>query len=167
MARRSNPARRVVSGALAGVAGTLAMDLVWYARARRQGSAVDFAAWEITRSLDRWEDAPAPGQMGRKVIARVTGVDPPVQRAAAISNVMHWSYGTSWAAAYALAFRRRPWWAGPALGVAVWCSDYVTLPLAGLYEPIWKYDAATLGKDLSAHVVFGVATDATLRALTA
>jgi hypothetical protein len=60
--------------------------------------------------------------------------------------------------------RRRPWWHGPALGAVVWASGYVTLPLAGVYEPIWRYDLATLGKDLSAHLVFGTATDAVVRA---
>lgn len=167
MARRSDPVRRVVAGALAGAVGTLAMDLVWYARARRGGSEAGFAEWEIVRDLSSWDDAPAPGQMGRKVIAAATGVDPPVEQAAAISNAMHWVYGTSWAAAYALALPRRPWWAGPALGFAVWMSDYVTLPLAGLYRPIWDYDAATLAKDLSAHLAFGTATDVALRALRA
>jgi hypothetical protein len=153
------------AGALAGAAGTLAMDLVWYARARRQGSDARFTEWEVTRKLERWTDAPAPAQMGRKIIAAVTGQDPPVDYAAALSNTMHWGYGVSLGAAYAAAFRRPPWWGGLALGAAVWASDYVTLPLAGVYEPIWKYDAATLSKDLSAHLVFGAATDAVLRGL--
>jgi hypothetical protein len=166
MARRRPPVRRVVLGALAGVAGTLAMDRVWYLRARRDGSDAGFIEWEVVRDLDSWDDAPAPGQMGRKLVAAVAR-DPPVQQAAAISNAMHWIYGTSWAAGYALAFPRRPWWAGPALGATLWASDYVTLPLAGVYEPIWKYDAATLAKDLSAHLVFGTTTDITLRALRA
>jgi hypothetical protein len=47
----------------------------------------------------------------------------------------------------------------------VWSSDYVALPLAGVYKPIWKYDARTLYEDLSAHVVFGTAGDAALRLL--
>jgi hypothetical protein len=46
----------------------------------------------------------------------------------------------------------------------VWSSDYVTLPLAGVYQPIWKYDAKTLAKDASAHVVYGMVTDLVLRA---
>jgi hypothetical protein len=167
MTRRSTFLRRAVLGALAGAAGTLAMDLVWYGRARRGGSDAGFAEWELVRDLDSWDDAPAPGQMGRKIVAALTGADPPVERAAAISNAMHWIYGPSWAAAYALAFPRRPWWAGPALGATVWLSDYVTLPLAGVYEPIWEYDAASLAKDLSAHLVFGAATDVTARAVQA
>jgi hypothetical protein len=105
--------------------------------------------------------------MGRKIIAAVTGADPPVERAAAISNTMHWAYGTSLAAAYALAFPRPPWWGGLALGAGVWASDYITLPLAGVYKPIWRYEAATLAKDLSAHLVFGMATAAALRIVQA
>jgi uncharacterized membrane protein YagU involved in acid resistance len=80
---------------------------------------------------------------------------------------MHWGYGVTWGVGYALfTGPRRPVWQGPAFGALVWSSDYVTLPLAGVYEPIWKYDIPTLYKDLSAHVVFGTAADAALRVLT-
>jgi hypothetical protein len=161
MARLSSALR----GALAGAAGTLAMDLLWYRRYRRGGGESSFAGWEITRDVGSWDDAPAPGQMGRKLIQTLTGRDVPVERAAALSNLMHWSYGVGWTAAYSQLGARRPLWLGPAFGAAVWSSDYVTLPLAGLYQPIWKYDAATLAKDLSAHLVFGTAADATLRLL--
>jgi hypothetical protein len=53
-----------------------------------------------------------------------------------------------------------------ALGTVVWLSGYVILPLARVYKPIWKYDARTLGKDLTAHLVYGSATGAALAALT-
>src|SRR4051795_4093182 len=102
MAHRPPAVQRLLRGALAGAAGTLAMDLLWYSRARRGGSDAAFLRWEVVRDLQTWDDAPAPGQVGRKIVATVTGADPPVARAAAISNVMHWAYGTSWAAAYAL-----------------------------------------------------------------
>lgn len=35
---------------------------------------------------------------------------------------------------------RRRGWRGPAYGTGVWLSDYVTLPVLGLYEPMWRYD---------------------------
>jgi hypothetical protein len=41
----------------------------------------------------------------------------------------------------------------------------VILPLAKVYEPIWKYDTKTLGKDLSVHLVYGAATTAAFAAL--
>jgi hypothetical protein len=48
----------------------------------------------------------------------------------------------------------------------VWIAGYAVLPLAGVYKPIWEYDARTLGEDLSAHLVFGAATSAVFAALT-
>ena len=55
---------------------------------------------------------------------------------------------------------------GLPFGATVWASDYVILPAAKLYEPIWDYDAKTLANDLSAHLVYGLATAATLRVLS-
>jgi hypothetical protein len=165
MRRERHLVSTIARGAAAGAIGTLAMDLVWYVRFRRGGGEAEFADWEITKGLDSWEQAPAPGQMGRKLL-QLAGVDVPIEQAGLLSNIMHWGYGSTWVAAYAALLPRRRWWAGPALGAAVWSSDYVVLPLAGLYEPIWRYDAKTLAKDLSAHLVFGTASDAALRILT-
>ena len=33
-------------------------------------------------------------------------------------------------------------------------------PLAGLYQPIWEYDAKALTSDLSAHLAYGAGTGA-------
>jgi hypothetical protein len=160
------PIAALTRGLAAGALATLAMDLVWYARYRRGGGKSSFAGWEVTGDVTSWDEAPAPGQVGRKAIGAVTGRDVPVERAAAVSNAMHWIYGSSWAAVYGLlGARGRPWWSGPAFGSLVWGSGYVVLPLAGVYEPIWRYDAQTLLKDWSAHLVFGTTADATLRAL--
>ena len=156
--------RTLLRGVLAGAAGTLAMDLLWYSRHRRSGGTDSFAEWEVAGDVESWDDAPAPGRMGHKLLA-LAGHEPPVERAAGITNAMHWGYGTAWAAAYAVLARRRRWWAGPAFGAFVWGSDYVVLPLAGIYEPIWRYDVPALAGDLSAHVVYGVVTDAALRVL--
>jgi hypothetical protein len=163
MRRDRQLASTLARGAAAGAIGTLAMDVVWYVRYRRGGGDDEFADWEITKDPGSWEQAPAPGQMGRKLL-QLAGVDVPVERAAALSNFMHWVYGSTWTAAYAL-LPRHPWWAGPALGAAVWSSDYVALPLAGIYQPIWRYDVPTLAKDLSAHLVFGTTADVALRVL--
>jgi hypothetical protein len=169
IARVHSVGRQAARGVAAGVLGTLAMDLVWYARYRRGGGEDPFAAWEVTSRIEDWEAAPAPARMGRKLVRAATGRDVPVERAAALSNVMHWGYGTTWAAGYAVLVaagrRRRAWWHGPAFGALVWSSDYVTLPLAGVYEPIWRYDLPTLWQDLSAHLVFGTVADGALRVL--
>ena len=46
-------------------------------------------------------------------------------------------------------------------GAAVAGSVRAVLPSAKLYRPIWEYDARTLAKDLSVHLVYGAATSAT------
>jgi hypothetical protein len=53
-----------------------------------------------------------------------------------------------------------------AFGASVWAASYVVLPAAKLYKPIWEYDRVTLAKDLSAHLVYGVATATALRLLS-
>jgi hypothetical protein len=55
---------------------------------------------------------------------------------------------------------------GVPFGATVWGSDYVTPPILGLYEPIWKYDLKTLANDLSAHLVYGLVTASAWRALS-
>ena len=51
-------------------------------------------------------------------------------------------------------------------GATVWATGYVVLPEAGLYQPIWKYDAKTLAWDLSAHLACGAGTGTTFWLLT-
>jgi hypothetical protein len=46
-------------------------------------------------------------------------------------------------------------------------QSYAVLVPAKLYKPIWEYDVPTLAKDLSAHLVYGLAAAATLRVLAA
>jgi uncharacterized membrane protein YagU involved in acid resistance len=55
---------------------------------------------------------------------------------------------------------------GLLFGAAVWAAGYVVLPAAKLYKPIWEYDRKTLAKDLSAHLVYGLATATAMRLLS-
>ena len=86
-----------------------------------------------------------------------------------ISTAAHWAYGSSAAAMYGVvagsARRPRPAYGLP-FGATVWASGYVVLPQAGLYQPIWKYDAKTLAWDLSAHLAYGAGTGTTFWLLT-
>jgi hypothetical protein len=43
-------------------------------------------------------------------------------------------------------------------GAAVFAGDYIALPVAGLYKPIWDYDAKTVAWDLSAYLAYGAGT---------
>jgi hypothetical protein len=47
---------------------------------------------------------------------------------------------------------------GLPFGAAVWATGYVVLPEAGIYKPIWEYDAKTLAADLGGHLAYGAGT---------
>ncbi|MCW3016190.1 MAG: hypothetical protein JWO02_3282 [Solirubrobacterales bacterium] len=171
MSSRPRPVVTVLHGLVAGAIGTAAMDLLLFCRYRRGGGDSGFVDWEFSRGLTGWDEAPAPAQMGKRVVGCVFRRELPDERAALTNNVMHWSYGTSWGALYgivAASLEDPPTVrSGVVFGSIVWAGDYVILPLAGLYEPIWEYDAKTLADDLSAHLVFGVATALMFRLLRA
>lgn len=159
----------VAAGAVAGAAGTAAMDLVLYRRYRRGGGKERFGRWELAGDVMGWDEASAPGQLGRKALRQVTGDEPPDEWARPITNIVHWATGIGWGVAYgvlASATSRRFWFRALALGPVAWLSGYVLLPLAKVYEPIWKYDARTLADDLSAHLVYGATAATSFAALS-
>ena len=161
--------RQLAVGAVAAAVGMASMDLVQYRRYRREGGKESFWRWEFAAGVTSWDEASAPGQVGQKVERLVTGRPPPDRWARTTTNLVHWATGIGWGLQYgALAGRtsRYPWIRVLALGLAVWLAGYVVLPLAGVYKPIWEYDARTLGLDLSDHLVFGAATGVVFAALT-
>ncbi|BCQ10652.1 hypothetical protein JMUB5695_04111 [Mycobacterium heckeshornense] len=163
---RLTPLGAVLRGALAGAVGTLAMDLLWYRRYKRQGGDSGFVAWETSAGLANWEDAPAPAQVGKRLVEGVFDRDLPPTRARLVNNVVHWATGVGWGALFGLisgSVSRRPLWRGPGFGAGVWLQSYAVLAPAKLYEPIWRYELKTLAKDLSAHLVYGSATDIAFR----
>lgn len=162
------PLGALTRGLIAGAAGTLAMDLVWYRRYQRGGGESRFPAWEFSSGLDNWNDASAPAKVGKRLYEGFTQRELSADYAPLTSNLMHWGYGTFWGGLYGLltgSLRSSSPIFGLPFGVAVWSSSYVSLPIAGLYKPIWEYDSATLLKDLSAHLVYGLTTAATFALL--
>ena len=158
-----NIARRVVNGIVAGAAGTLAMDALLYARYRKGGGEQGPLAWETAEGADSWDGASAPAQVARK-LASYGGVDLPATSVRTVTNAMHWAYGSNWGSLLGVA-GAKGLRAGVVLGVGVFGFDYVTLPLMGIYKPIWEYDTQVLWNDLSAHLVFGVVTGVVAEAL--
>jgi len=168
MSRPLTPAGAVFKGLLAGAIGTAAMDLVMYLRYRKDGGEQTFVDWESSAGLDDWEQAAAPAQVGKRLFEGLFQLELSPQWARTTNNVMHWSYGSLACAQYAIAAGSgsAPWIRGGiALGTTVWGSSYVVLPAAKLYKPIWKYDAGTLAKDLSAHLAYGLTAAAAFRVL--
>ena len=162
------PLAAAAAGLLAGAVGTVCLDAVQYLKYRRGGGPQSPLAWEFA-PVDSWETAPDPGQAARRMIEGFTGRKLPDRWAWPVSTAAHWAYGSAAAAGYGvLAGSSRT--ANPAYGLpfgaAVWGTGYVVLPSAGLYEPIWKYDAKTLAWDLAGHLAYGTGTATTFWLLT-
>jgi hypothetical protein len=155
------PLGTIARGLSAGAFGTLAMDLLWFVRYRRQGGESGFFTWEFCSDVHSWEEAPAPAQVGKRLLEGLFERELLPQRAALVNNVTHWAYGMLSGAQYAIvagslsAPRIRY---GLLFGASVWAVGYAVLPAAKLYKPIWEYDRQTLTKDLSAHLVYGLST---------
>jgi len=166
---RITPLGAIARGAAAGAVGTLAMDLIWYRRYRRDGGEDRFADWDFSAGTKSYDDAGAPAQVGKRIVEGVFQTELPPESAALTNNVVHWATGAQWGALYGAAAGSAAA-ASPVLGLllgaAAWGTSYVVLPLAKLYKPMWEYDAKTLAKDLSAHLVFGLATAGAFRAVS-
>ena len=152
-----------IRGVAASVPSTLAMDAFLYRRYRHDGGDAGFPAWEFSAGLARWEDAPAPALVAKRLLEGMLRREISPRYARLFNNATHWGFGLAAGGGYGLLLgsRRKPKvWQGPPFGAAVWASGYVVLPVMGVYKPIWKYDLATLRKDLGAHLVFGTAAAA-------
>lgn len=158
----------ITRGVAASAVGTLAMDAWLYRGYRHDGGSAAFAAWESSEGISSWDDAPAPARVAKRLLEAMLKRDVPPRYARALNNATHWAFGLGAGAGYGLVMssgRESKVAYGVPLGAAVWANGYVVLPLLGVYEPIWKYDLRTLGKDLEAHLVFGTVTAAAFSVL--
>jgi hypothetical protein len=165
----STPAAAIARGLLAGALGTAAMDALLYERYRRDGGESNATAWEFSAGLSSWDQAPAPAHVGKRLVEGLFDIELPAKSAPVVNNVTHWAFGIVNGAQYgivAASLKRPRIRHGLLFGAGVWSAGYVVLPAARLYKPIWEYDAKTLAKDLSAHLVYGLATATALRALS-
>lgn len=154
------PLGAILKGAVAGIVGTAAMDAVWYLRYRKGGGEQSFTEWEFT-GVEDYESAPAPAQMGKRLVEGLLDVELDPRTASPMNNVVHWATGAGWGVSHGIVHgsMARPTILGGLLtGVGAWGSSYGVLAPAGLYKPMWEYDTKTLWKDLSAHLAFGLGT---------
>jgi hypothetical protein len=164
------PIGAIVRGVIAGAVGTAAMDALLFKRYRRGGGDQAVGEWEFSEGLSSWEDAPAPAKVGKRLVEGLFRIEIPPSRVPLVNNVTHWAFGMLSGAQYGVVAGslRKPRVAyGLPFGASVWAGGYVVLPAAMLYKPIWDYDTKTLAEDLSAHLVYGFATAAAFRLLSA
>jgi len=163
------PLGAVLRGLVAGAIGTAVFDGFLFARYRQGGGESRFADWELSSGMTSWEDAPAPAHVGKRLVEGLFQVELPPSRAPLVNNVTHWAYGILNGAPFGVVAGSLPKERiiyGLPFGASVWGSGYVILPAMKLYEPIWKYDAKTLAKDLSGHLVYGLATATAMQLLS-
>lgn len=149
------PVTDVLLGAGAGIAGTLAKDGFQKLAAAASGEAGGEGA-----TPSSWEEASVPARVGHGVVAGVFQRDVPIEQHDKMMWATHLVYGGTWGALYGVveaSVKPRSMVHGLLLGGIVWSSAYVILPAAKLYKPIWKYPPKTLAKDLSYHLVYGLA----------
>jgi hypothetical protein len=155
--RPITPLAAVVGGLLAGVVGTICLDTAGYLRYRGTGGKKSPLEWEFG-PIDGWENAPDPGKVAKRGIEGFTGRELPDRWAWPLSTAMHWGYGSAAAALYGIvtgSLREPSPLYGLPFGAAVWAVGYAVLPEAGIYKPIWEYDAKTLARDLGGHLAYG------------
>lgn len=162
------PLGALFKGALAGAVGTLVMDLVWYARFRRDGGEESFLAWEFSSDTESYEDAGTPAQVGKRIVEGVFRIELDPATAGPMNNLVHWATGIGWGQLHGVvagSIAGSNPLLGLVTGTTAFLAGYTFLAPAGLYKPIWEYDAETLWKDWSAHFAYGMATGITFSML--
>jgi hypothetical protein len=160
-----SPLRALATGLAAGALGTAAMTAYQTATSMRSGRSLHDAL--VPSAPETWDDAPAPAQVGYRFVHGVFGRDASPRLAPVMTNLVHWAYGVGWGGLYGLVAGTRGGGArsGASLGTTVWGSSYAMLPAMGIYDPPWEYDATSLAKDWSYHLVYGVTTGLAFRVL--
>ena len=114
------------------------------------------------------ESSSVPAEVAKRIIRGVFHREVSEERTEQLNNAMHWLYGTSWGAAYAIAAgNRRPGTlkGGLAFGTVVWGASLVHLPAMGLAPPPWEYTPSQIAPDLGFHLVYGLGVAAAFKAV--
>lgn len=149
---------RLLSGAIAGVAATVAMTA---------------AMRHLAERLPPEERYPLPP---REIVGSVVGEDPEIahgeaiegdERMAAASLAAHALYGAATGALFALQ-PRRGIHEGAGYGVGIWTASYLGwLPAAGVLKPATQHPAERNMLMLASHLVWGATLAAGLKELEA
>lgn len=152
-------------GLAAGLVGTGLMTLAQEASSRLMSSGEDGGG---DGGPPSWDEASAPAKVARKVSTGVFDEDIDPERIPALTNGMHWAYGTAWGAVYGLAqgtVHARPAPHGLTFGTLVMGTSYAQLVPMGLSKPPWGYPPKDLATEWGFHAVYGLGVAAAFRAL--
>ncbi|WP_331755296.1 hypothetical protein OG936_38785 (plasmid) [Streptomyces sp. NBC_00846] len=88
--KQLDPLGAVGAGLAAGVIGTVCMDTVRFLRQRRAGGEHNALRWEFA-PVRTWQEAPDPGQVGKRLAEVFTLRELPDSAAFPVSTFMHWA----------------------------------------------------------------------------
>jgi hypothetical protein len=162
----------IATGIFAGAAGTAAMTAHQelrqrLGRANEQPQDPEQPSGDRSEP-DRWQSAPAPAQVGKRVIEGFLGRPVPAKAIPVLTQVMHWSYGSAWGGVYAItrkSARGRIRLLGPLFGLGVWAVSYIQLVPLGIYEPPWSYPLSSIADEIGYHLVYGATVATAYNAL--
>ena len=144
------PIRRMVCGALAGLAGTATLTLLSAGEERRRGRAPVYD----------------PGLMVGRLAARYLGVELTDRQRQAAGLLMRWPYGALWGLALGAAPSLGSWvlW-GTALGGAAFGFELIALPLVGATPRLRQWGRSEIAVDAVNTFTYGLVTSAALSLL--
>lgn len=161
------PLGALLRGFAAGLVGTAAMtayqELVSWTKRSRAGDS-----GKTDSSPNDWHQAPAPAQVGKRLIEGLFQYEVSPDRIPLLTHAMHWAYGIGWGGVYGIVqgtAESSPLRHGLVFGTGVWGMSYIELVPMGLYRPPWVYSIQTLATDLSYHLVYGVSVAAAYEVL--
>ena len=89
-------------------------------------------------AVDSFEQASAPGQVGKRV-ADTVGTELPDSAAATTTNGLHWLTGAGYGVTHALLLHERPTLlGGVATGAGAVVNSYAILGVMASTEPMWR-----------------------------
>jgi len=169
----------MMAGALAGIAGALAMNQFQRVTARiRGGREADDATVGIPRTGRGPQPARALGNASNDATARVanaatTAVGMPIENPRAkqvAGELVHLCFGAANGAIYGAAVAAKPRLrvaAGVPFGIAVWAlADERIVPALGLSRPTAETSAALRAYSFTSHVIYGATTEIVRSVLT-
>lgn len=160
----------VLIGLIAGLIGTLAMDLFqrWFSNLITGGEAD--ASADKPQPLDSLavagehhrEDESSTAALGRIAYTETTGEEPNKSTKSLLSYLVHWLYGTLQGSLYGTVGKQLnlpDWVSGALFGTGLWLlGDELVAPMLGLQKGPTAYSWRTHLNRLAMHLVYGAVT---------
>jgi hypothetical protein len=167
----NSTARAACLGAVAGLAGTLAMNIaqrLWTIGAGDHPPE-SAAGPHDARDWQERDEGQNSNELAAQTAASMVGLQLTEQQLAVAAPIVHFSFGAAVGAVYGMYVARRGEWtrSGLGLGTALWLTaDEIAMPLLGLSRSTLRRPFEKHAQSLAAHFVYGVVTERVRRVAT-